>query len=176
MEDRGRSSHLFWCTHSLCKVYMKTSNSLNYIIHKSNTQLSQQIANLMISALLERTIYLRRFLWYTQLIHCHRHWQASSSRKTTLLGRPLTLFLHKCWNKHLDGQLSSLPAACFCLVILWDEAIKWEHFDRKMSLSMKVNASGLPFLCIYIYHSSFLQQGIWMAHFKIFSHCHYSFN
>lgn len=58
----------------------------------------------------------------------------------------VTLFLHKCSNKHLDGQLTSLPAAWFCLIILWDEAIKWEYFDRKMSLSLKVNVSGLPFL------------------------------
>lgn len=39
-----------------------------------------------------------------------------------------------------------MPAASFCLVVLWNEAIKRENFDRKMSLIMKVNSLGLPSL------------------------------
>lgn len=58
------------------------------------------------------------------------------------------VYMKTCWswNKHGGGQLNSLPAAC--LVISWDKAIKWEHFDRRMFLSVKVKASGLPLIYI----------------------------
>lgn len=44
------------------QVIMKTSNILNHVTHKSGTQMSQHIADIMINVLLKRIIYLGRFL------------------------------------------------------------------------------------------------------------------